>query len=585
MGPPRKQKGQHPSSKSDPYPPKKPVLKKNDSENVSQISSSPHYSAHGASNETTYEPFTDHVTEEDFEDLTSQPDTHKFKEPLEPRDVRDRSNRGRSHSSKRTYSSAVSNASNDTVNTKRHARDGSNDTRGSDETEMSHKTSSVTSEYRNKKDTESVKSSSSSKPSPLQLTLYIHSTEVELSKVPPFELSDWLFDVVSVTVPRKVDVNRNGKVRLQCVDLAQYNLAKKIKKLNKYNVIVEPHVVRTPLHYCLIFNIPVTTDVDVLKTQMDPTPKSIFRLVRSDVPTTTLKVGFEFPTPQIVIVWFIQYRPKDCSNQPIRCFRCQKFGHVFSNCRSAAERCPRCSQEHSYDKCPVKNDNTQTLCANCGGKHSSAYTRCPFYMEATDITKLKNKHKISYAQAVKKYKSEDSNPEQVQSNAPGTSGIIPSQPQRRTESRVSATVVKSPRPVPVAPQVGGGNVVPTHADPVVPIAEIKKIVNTKCTEVITSAMEINTGHVCGYVMAALGLMESPGFGVGQLIYHLPKVMSDSFGDQTEVWTREVMGIVSVLTQDFSKYMRKIGEVPRSRSLIQGQMSPHSNKQSPSSIIN
>ena len=34
---------------------------------------------------------------------------------------------------------------------------------------------------------------------------------------------------------------------------------------------------------------------------------------------------------------------------PIRCFHCQKFGHISQNCRSK-QKCPICSEEHSFDQ-------------------------------------------------------------------------------------------------------------------------------------------------------------------------------------------------------------------------------------------
>ena len=45
----------------------------------------------------------------------------------------------------------------------------------------------------------------------------------------------------------------------------------------------------------------------------------------------------------------------------VRCFKCQKFGHVSANCKSETS-CGYCSGRHTFKECPNKDENP--LCAN-----------------------------------------------------------------------------------------------------------------------------------------------------------------------------------------------------------------------------
>ena len=59
--------------------------------------------------------------------------------------------------------------------------------------------------------------------------------------------------------------------------------------------------------------------------------------------------------------------------QIVRCFKCQKFGHISAKCQSA-EKCGHCSENHLIRDCP--NKNQESKCANCNLKHPTKYTQC-----------------------------------------------------------------------------------------------------------------------------------------------------------------------------------------------------------------
>ena len=79
---------------------------------------------------------------------------------------------------------------------------------------------------------------------------------------------------------------------------------------------------------------------------------------------------------------------------PVRCFKCQRFGHGKSTCKGK-ERCVRCSEEgHSDFNC-----QNSSKCVNCDGDHFSSSNKCPTFLREKEIQKLKTEKNITYQEA------------------------------------------------------------------------------------------------------------------------------------------------------------------------------------------
>ena len=60
-----------------------------------------------------------------------------------------------------------------------------------------------------------------------------------------------------------------------------------------------------------------------------------------------------------------------------QCFKCQKYGHIGTQCK-AITACGYCAQEHSSRDCPSKTERTAARkCAACGGAHEAWNQDCP----------------------------------------------------------------------------------------------------------------------------------------------------------------------------------------------------------------
>ena len=76
---------------------------------------------------------------------------------------------------------------------------------------------------------------------------------------------------------------------------------------------------------------------------------------------------------------------------PTRCYKCQKFGHVATTCRSRAPKCRLCAGAHMTELCQTKRNTGEQIvmkCANCGEAHPASSGLCT---KMRDITANKRK--------------------------------------------------------------------------------------------------------------------------------------------------------------------------------------------------
>ena len=63
------------------------------------------------------------------------------------------------------------------------------------------------------------------------------------------------------------------------------------------------------------------------------------------VKTGTMIIGFKEDVPEYVYIGCLRYKVKPYVPQPIRCLKCQGFGHTAFHCRRQT-RCVRCGKGH-----------------------------------------------------------------------------------------------------------------------------------------------------------------------------------------------------------------------------------------------
>jgi hypothetical protein len=112
-------------------------------------------------------------------------------------------------------------------------------------------------------------------------------------------------------------------------------------------------------------------------------------------PTNTYLLSFAMPTlPKNIKVGFYQMKVEMFVPNPLRCFKCQRFGHGQTNCKGS-ETCFRCGEE-GHDG---KNCNREHKCRNCKGDHMASSKKCPIWIKEKEIQKVKIEKRVTYPEA------------------------------------------------------------------------------------------------------------------------------------------------------------------------------------------
>jgi len=109
--------------------------------------------------------------------------------------------------------------------------------------------------------------------------------------------------------------------------------------------------------------------------------------------STTVLLHFKSELPSELNLGYLIFKPRQYIPKPLRCFKCNRFGHVANHCKGK-ERCSTCGEYRSWTACPSK----ALKCLYCHGNHSANDKICPRYKQEQQIKSLNT---VTYAEAVK----------------------------------------------------------------------------------------------------------------------------------------------------------------------------------------
>ena len=214
----------------------------------------------------------------------------------------------------------------------------------------------------------------------------------------------------------------------------------KANKISKYDVICslqkkEPKQLKGIIHG-------VTSEIhdsEILQELKQYHVTSIKRLGKKQQSESVILFFESQSLPEKVVIGYRKHNVKDYIPPPVRCFKCNKFGHVQENCRNKIT-CPNCGENHQYSECKTSTKR----CVNCGEDHSAAFRGCRAYKHEQEIISIKIQNNITYAQATKQVSQQNKNPH---SNSPGHQIQI-----RETQPNTfqTATSLTQPTPAPTA---------------------------------------------------------------------------------------------------------------------------------------
>ncbi|XP_067120960.1 uncharacterized protein [Centruroides vittatus] len=113
------------------------------------------------------------------------------------------------------------------------------------------------------------------------------------------------------------------------------------------------------------------------------------------IPTKHLILTFNKPTlPSFITAGYLRCPVRPYIPNPLRCFKCQQFGHSQTSCRGKGA-CAQCGKEdHESTKC-----TSTPCCANCKEAHPAYSRKCPAWQREKEIQRVKTVNNILYPEA------------------------------------------------------------------------------------------------------------------------------------------------------------------------------------------
>ena len=167
--------------------------------------------------------------------------------------------------------------------------------------------------------------------------------------------------------------------------------------------------------YGVVKGIDQTVGMEELKElTQDDNIKNMMRLpsYRNGVKQESTAIRIQFneqvkQLPSFVKLGYIRYKVFPYVAPPLRCYNCQRIGHLAKNCK-ADPRCLICSGKHCYEECQNKSQEN-FKCANCNGSHKANSKECKTIKNATKVQKLIAEGK-TFKEARESVLNEDMNP-------------------------------------------------------------------------------------------------------------------------------------------------------------------------------
>ncbi|GBM80764.1 hypothetical protein AVEN_10629-1 [Araneus ventricosus] len=174
------------------------------------------------------------------------------------------------------------------------------------------------------------------------------------------------------------------------------------------------------------------------------------------IDTKHLILTFHSPKiPDSVRAGYIKLKVRPYIPNPLRCYKCQRFGHSKASCRGTLT-CARCA-EAGHDSSDCK---ASAKCVNCKGSHTSFSRLCSAWKFEKEVIAEKVKKDISFIEARKTVKS--------RTPTPGTSyaSAVRKKPET-TSPRILPTILPS---VPFKASYTPSEICPRSIDPVLKLS-------------------------------------------------------------------------------------------------------------------
>ncbi|KAK4307367.1 hypothetical protein Pmani_020886 [Petrolisthes manimaculis] len=171
--------------------------------------------------------------------------------------------------------------------------------------------------------------------------------------------------------------NLQGEYVLTPKDEDSTALLRRIAKEGNKVLLLDPSERR---HKVVLEWYPLDLPLDAVEAHPQVASAKRLHSPRNKQPTRQVLLVFVglLPTKLDLGCWG-RYSLRSYQGKPVRCYRCQHFGHLQARCEQAA-RCGVCSLSHPTEECITRhsaNEATTARCPNYGKSHHAWNPRCP----------------------------------------------------------------------------------------------------------------------------------------------------------------------------------------------------------------
>lgn len=230
--------------------------------------------------------------------------------------------------------------------------------------------------------------------------LLVHSESPEFSSASPFYIQKG-FQAICGSDPKSLKKLRSGDFLIEAANPIQSKCLMAAKTLGTIPITVSPHKTlnysKGVLSESDLMSVSETEIVTELAAQgVVEAHRITIKRENRIIPTKHIILTFDSQTlPLSVKAGYLSCKIRPYIPKPLRCYKCQKFGHSNRACRSQ-ETCSNCGSTDHITNCP-----NNAKCVNCTGNHPAYSTSCPTWIKEKQVQELKIKHKISYSEARK----------------------------------------------------------------------------------------------------------------------------------------------------------------------------------------
>ncbi|GFS86214.1 putative RNA-directed DNA polymerase from transposon BS [Trichonephila clavipes] len=221
----------------------------------------------------------------------------------------------------------------------------------------------------------------------------------EMSRNSPFVVHKAIIGIVGE--PKSIQKLRSGDLLIETTSALQSKSFWLAKTFLEFPLTVIPH---RSLNSCL----GVISEHDLLCSSETEILEGLSDQGVTQVRRITIKKTHRFPPKHLILTFnspklpsaikagYLNCKVRPYIPNPLRCFKCQRFGHLQTSCRGQLT-CSRCaSVGHASTDC-----NLEPKCINCSQSHPSDSKLCPKWRIEKQIQEIKTNKNLSYVEARK----------------------------------------------------------------------------------------------------------------------------------------------------------------------------------------